>query len=113
MKNKNRSQRSAQSAARQPTPPSAATLAEFVALARAKPSATSYAVAPGFSEFVFDGFVKENGLSIAKVPYRDITKSPIDLGENRIQLSMQSYAAMRSYAQTGKIRIISINDRAR
>jgi tripartite-type tricarboxylate transporter receptor subunit TctC len=89
------------------------TLAEFVALARAKPNETSYAVAPGFSEFVFDGFVKENGLAIAKVPYRDITKSPVDLGENRIQLCMQSYAAMRSYAQTGKIKIISINDRER
>ena len=89
------------------------TLAQFVALARAKPSETSYAVAPGFSEFVFDGFVKENGLAIAKVPYRDITKSPVDLGENRIQLSMQSYAAMRTYAQTGKIKIIAINDRER
>jgi tripartite-type tricarboxylate transporter receptor subunit TctC len=89
------------------------TLADFVALARAKPSETSYAVAPGFSEFVFDGFVKESGLAIAKVPYRDITTSPIDLGENRIQLSMQSYAAMRTYAQTGKIKIIAINDRER
>jgi tripartite-type tricarboxylate transporter receptor subunit TctC len=89
------------------------TLAEFVALARAKPSETSYAVAPGFSEFVFDGFVKENGLEIVKVPYRDITKSPTDLAENRIQLSMQSYAAMRTYAQTGKIKIIAINDRER
>jgi tripartite-type tricarboxylate transporter receptor subunit TctC len=89
------------------------TLAEFVALSRAKPSQTSYAVAPGFSEFVFDGFVKENGLGIAKAPYRDITKSPIDLAENRIQLSMQSYAAMRTYAQTGKIKFIAINDRER
>jgi len=96
-----------------PTSLGVSTLAEFVALARAKPSATSYAVAPGFSEFVFDGFVKENGLAIAKAPYRDITKSPIDLAENRIQLSMQSYAAMRSYAQTGKIKFIAINDRDR
>lgn len=89
------------------------TLAEFVALARARPNETSYSVAPGFSEFVFDGFVKENGLTIAKVPYRDITKSPIDLAENRIQLSMQSYAAMRTTAQTGKIKYIAINDRER
>ena len=96
-----------------PTSLGISTLAEFVALARAKPSETSYAVAPGFSEFVFDGFVKENGLGIAKVPYRDITKSPIDLAENRIQLSMQSYAAMRTYAQTGKIKFIAINDRER
>src|SRR5271169_5075533 len=96
-----------------PTSLGISTLAEFVALARAKPNETSYAVAPGFSEFVFDGFVKENGLAIAKVPYRDITKSPVDLGENRIQLCMQSYAAMRTYAQTGKIKIISINDSER
>src|SRR5580692_4840819 len=96
-----------------PTSLGISTLAEFVALARAKPNETSYGVAPGFSEFVFDGFVKENGLAIAKAPYRDITTSPVDLGENRIQLCMQSYAAMRSYAQTGKIKIISINDRQR
>jgi len=96
-----------------PTSLGVATLADFVALARAKPSTTSYAVAPGFSEFVFDGFVKESGLAIAKAPYRDITKSPIDLAENRIQLSMQSYAAMRSYAQAGKIKFIAINDRER
>ena len=96
-----------------PTSLGVSTLADFVALARAKPNETSYSVAPGFSEFVFDGFVKENGLAIAKVPYRDITKSPIDLAENRIQLSMQSYAAMRTYAQTGKIKFIAINDRER
>src|SRR4029077_8753232 len=96
-----------------PTSLGISTLAEFVALSRARPSQTSYAVAPGFSEFVFDGFVKENGLGIPKVPYRDITKSPIDLAENRIQLSMQSYAAMRSYAQTGRIKYIAINDRVR
>jgi tripartite-type tricarboxylate transporter receptor subunit TctC len=96
-----------------PTSLGISTLSEFVALARAKPNQTSYAVAPGFSEFVLDGFVKETGLTIAKVPYRDITKSPLDLGENRIQLSMQSYAAMRTYAQTGKIKIIAINDRER
>jgi tripartite-type tricarboxylate transporter receptor subunit TctC len=96
-----------------PTSLGISTLAEFVALARAKPNETSYSVAPGFSEFVFDGFVKENGLAIAKVPYRDITKSPMDLAENRIQLSMQSYAAMRMYAQTGKIKFIAINDRER
>jgi tripartite-type tricarboxylate transporter receptor subunit TctC len=96
-----------------PTSLGISTVREFVALARAKPNQTSYAVAPGFSEYVLDGFVKENGLAIAKVPYRDITKSPLDLGEDRIQLSMQSYAAMQTYAQTGKIKIIAINDRER
>jgi tripartite-type tricarboxylate transporter receptor subunit TctC len=96
-----------------PTSLGISTVRNFVALSRTRPNETSYAVAPGFSEYVLDGFVKENGLAIAKVPYRDITKSPLDLGENRIQLSMQSYAAMRTYAQTGKIKFIAINDRER
>src|SRR5215472_14195748 len=38
-----------------PTSLGISTLGEFVALARAKPNQTSYAVAPGFSEFVLDG----------------------------------------------------------
>jgi tripartite-type tricarboxylate transporter receptor subunit TctC len=96
-----------------PTSLGISTVRNFVALSRTRPNETSYAVAPGFSEYVLDGFVKENGLAIAKVPYSDITKSPLDLGENRIQLSMQSYAAMRTYAQTGKIKFIAINDRER
>ena len=86
---------------------------DFVALARKEPGKVSYAVAPGFSEFVLDGFLRENDLHIAKVNYRDITTSPMDLGENRIQLSMQSYAAMRTYEQTGKIKIFAINDKSR
>lgn len=89
------------------------TVKEFVELSRAEPSKVSYAVAPGFSEFVLDAFVRENKLQIAKVPYKDITTSPMDLGANRIQLSMQSYAAMRSYGDNGKIKFIAINDQTR
>ena len=95
-----------------PTSLGISTLAEFVALARARPNETSYAVAPGFSEFVFDGFVKENDLTIAKVPSRHHQVA----GRSRRKQNpvvMQSYAAMRSYAQTGKIKIIAINDRER
>ena len=32
------------------------------------------------------GFLKSNGLEMAKVPYRDILQGPNDLAENRIQL---------------------------
>ena len=87
-----------------------ANLRDFVALARANPDKVSYGVAPGFSEFVFDGFLREMGLQIAKVSYRDITTSPMDLGENRIQLVMMSYAAMRTHEESGKIRVIGMND---
>ncbi len=85
-------------------------LKEFVAFARGNPEKVSYGVAPGFSEFVFDGFLREVDLKIAKVGYRDITTSPMDLGENRLQLVMMSYAAMRAHEESGKIKVIAIND---
>ena len=83
-----------------------------MALARAKPRETSYAVAPGFSEFVLDGFVKENGLAIAKVPYRDITsrRSTSAKIESSCACNPTRDAVL---AQTGKIKIIAINDRVR
>ena len=88
-------------------------LQEFVDFAKKNSDKVSYGVAPGFSEFVFDGFKREQGLKIAKVPYRDITTSPADLGEGRIQLGMMSYAAMRSTEELGTIKILAMNSAKR
>jgi tripartite-type tricarboxylate transporter receptor subunit TctC len=88
-------------------------LREFVDYAKKNPDKVSYGVAPGFSEFVFDGFKREAGLNIAKVPYRDITTSPADIGEGRLQLGMMSYAAMRATEQLGTIKVLAINSNKR
>lgn len=89
------------------------TMTDFVAFAKANPGKVSYGVAPGFSEFVWNGFLRESGLELGKVPYRDITTSPTDLGENRIQLAMMSYAAMRATAEGGRIKVLAMNDTKR
>lgn len=91
-----------------PTSMGIKTLKEFVAHTKANPGKLSYGVAPGFSEFVWNGFVKENALDIAKVPYRDITTAPTDLQEGRIQALMQSFAAMRPSIQGGKVTAIAM-----
>ena len=96
-----------------PTSLGISNMKEFVAFSQANPDKVSYGVAPGFSEFVFDGFLREVGLNLAKVGYRDITTSPMDLGENRLQLVMMSYAAMRAHEESGKIRVIGMNDQKR
>ena len=84
------------------------TLKAFVDHARANPGKISYGVAPGFSEFVWNGFIKETGLQVAKVPYRDITTAPTDLQEGRIQALMQSFAAMRPSVEGGKVKLIAM-----
>jgi len=88
-------------------------LKELGAYAKAHPDKVSYGVAPGFSEFVFNGYLRENDLKMVKVPYRDITQSPPDLGLGRIQLVMMSYAAMRAQEQVGDIKVLAINDTKR
>ena len=69
-----------------------ATLAEFVARARAEPGKLNAAVVPGITEFTFDYFVHTAGLNLQKVPYRDIVQAATDVGEGRLQIYMASYA---------------------
>ena len=54
-------------------------LAEFVALARAKPDTLNVAAAAGNSDLIMSSFIKTQNLPVAKVPYRDILQAPNDL----------------------------------
>ena len=88
-------------------------LADFVALARAKPGTLNVAAAAGNSDFIMAGFLKSMNLQVAKVPYRDIMQAPNDLAEGRIQLLMASYAAMRPLIQAGKLKVLAVTSRKR
>jgi tripartite-type tricarboxylate transporter receptor subunit TctC len=88
-------------------------LAEFVALARAKPNTLNVAAAAGNSDFIMSGFIKTQNVPMTKVPYRDIMQAPNDLSENRIQLLMASYAAMRPLIQAGKLKVLAVTSRTR
>jgi tripartite-type tricarboxylate transporter receptor subunit TctC len=90
-----------------------ATLAEFVARARAEPGKFNIAAVPGIGEFTFDYFVKTAGLRVAKVPYRDIVQAATDVGEGRIQIMMASYAILQPQAQAGRIKVLAVNGRQR
>jgi tripartite-type tricarboxylate transporter receptor subunit TctC len=88
-------------------------LADFVALARAKPDTLNVAAAAGNSDFIMAGFIKSQNLAITKVPYRDIMQAPNDLAEGRIQLLMSSYASMRPLVQAGKLKVLAVTSRQR
>jgi tripartite-type tricarboxylate transporter receptor subunit TctC len=89
------------------------TLAEWVALARAKPNTLNVAAAAGNSDLIMAGFIKSQNLPIAKIPYRDIMKAPIDLAEGRIHMLLASYAAMRPLIQAGKLKLLAVTSRER
>ena len=89
------------------------TFGEFIALARAKPDTLNVAAAAGNSDLILSAFIKTQGLSVARVPYRDIQQAPNDLAEARIHLLMSSYATMRPLVQAGKLRVLAVTSRKR
>lgn len=83
-------------------------LQDFVALARKNPGALNVAGGAGLAELTVRAFVKEQGLNVTIVPYRDIIQAGADLGENRIQLVSASLSMPMPYVQSGKAKIAAI-----
>ena len=84
-----------------------------VTRARAEPGKFNAAVVPGITEFTFDYFVKTAGLTLQKVPYRDIVQAATDLGEGRLQVYMSSYAILLPQTEALRIRPLVVNGRER
>ena len=67
----------------------------------------------GITEFTFWGYCAEQKLDIPQVPYRDINVAPVDLGEDRIQVVMSSYAIVQPQIQAGRIKALIVNGKTR
>jgi tripartite-type tricarboxylate transporter receptor subunit TctC len=91
----------------------AGSLRELVELVRANPGKFNWATANGNADFLMSGFLKSNGLQMAKTPYRDILQAPNDLSENRIQLLSSSLAAVTPMMTAGKVKVLAVTGRKR
>jgi len=89
------------------------TLADLVAAARAAPDKLNAALVPGITEWAFLGFLKHYGLTMSKVPYRDIMQAVPDLTEGRVQVMMSSLAVVQPQVQAGKVRLLAVTGRER
>ena len=82
-------------------------------MVKAQPGKLNWASATATNEFLFQGYLKETGLDMAKVPYRDTVSAINDLGEGRIQMYVGAYAIMRPHLQSGKIKVLAVTNRDR
>lgn len=89
------------------------TIADFVARARKEPDKLSAAGAAGVPEFTLDAFLKMHKLGVAKVPYRDVVQAGRDLGEDRIQFLVSSFAVVRPLVEAGKVRVVAVGGNER
>ena len=83
---------------------------DLVDMARAKPGKLNAASITGLLDLVWNGFLKNQNLDIAKVPYRDPVQALNDLAEGRIQVLMTSITIVRAQVQAGRVRMIALTN---
>ena len=81
---------------------------ELVDLARAQPGQMNWAGVTGALDFVFAGWLKQQGLNINKVPYKNPVDAANDLAEGRVQVYEASLAITRPQLLSGKIKNLAI-----
>lgn len=88
-------------------------LADFIALIRREPGKVNYSTGTGRSDLIYDGYFKSAGLTVTRVPYRDVVGPMTDLGENRIQAYIAGLSIMLPYMQAGRAKLVAITNSAR
>ena len=77
-----------------------ASLKDLVAMARREPGKLNWVGTTGAVDFFFAGFLKSNGLSMTKVPYRNPVEAVNDLAEGRMHVYMAALAIARPQLQS-------------
>jgi tripartite-type tricarboxylate transporter receptor subunit TctC len=88
-------------------------LAELVAMARAEPGKLNWAGTTGSNEFLFGSFLKNAGLVMSKVPYRNLVEAANDLATGRLQVNVTAFAIARPQVQAGKVRLLAVTNTTR
>ena len=83
-------------------------LKELVAMVREQPDQLNWAGVTGALDFVFAGWLKQEGLNINKVPYKNPVDAANDLAEGRVQVYEASLAIVRPQMQSGKIKELAV-----
>jgi tripartite-type tricarboxylate transporter receptor subunit TctC len=88
-------------------------LAELVALARARPGSLNYNAVAGALPYVFAGFLKSTGLDMVPVPYREYNLAAHDLAEGHIQVMISTMTLVLPQARAGKVRLLAVTNSRR
>ncbi len=88
-------------------------LSELVALARSEPGKLNWAGVTGALDFMFAGWLKQEGLDISKVAYKNPVDAANDLAEGRVQVYEASLAIVRPQLQSGKIKLLAVTNTVR
>ena len=88
-------------------------LDQLVALARSEPGTLNWAGVTGALDFLFAGWLQQQGLNITKVAYKNPVDAANDLAEGRVQVYESALAIVRPQLQSGKIRLLAVTNSVR
>ncbi len=88
-------------------------LADFVALARARPGKLNCYTSSGAFPYLLGGFFKRQGMSITNVPYREQNPAMQDLGEGRLDCAIFTLALALPLTQAGKVKVLAVTNSKR
>src|SRR5262245_35704682 len=91
----------------------AATVADFVAAARAQPGKLNYATGTGMTDVQFEAYFKREGLALTRVSYRDVVTPMADLGEGRIQAYAAGLPIVQPHVQAGRAKLVAVTNSRR
>jgi tripartite-type tricarboxylate transporter receptor subunit TctC len=86
---------------------------ELVELVRSKPGQLNWAGLTGALDMILEGWFKNVGLDIKKIPYRNPVEAVNDLAAGRVQVYEGAYAIVRPQIQAGKIKTLAITNTER
>jgi tripartite-type tricarboxylate transporter receptor subunit TctC len=96
-----------------PTSLGVTSLDQLVALARKEPGKLNWAGVTGALDFIFAGWLKQEGLDISKVAYKNPVDAANDLAEGRVQVYESALAIVRPQLQSGKIKLLAVTNSER
>ncbi|MBM3527643.1 MAG: tripartite tricarboxylate transporter substrate binding protein [Alphaproteobacteria bacterium] len=88
-------------------------LKELLDQARAQPGKLNWAGITGALDFLFESFLKSNGIQMTKVPYRNPVEAVNDLAQGRVQVYRSALAIAQSQLRAGKIKALAITNSMR
>ncbi len=86
---------------------------ELVAYIRANPGKVNWAGVTGALSFLWEGFLKTEGLDMAKVPYRNAVDAANDLAQGRVHFYRAALAIVQPQLQLGKVKLLSMSNSTR
>jgi tripartite-type tricarboxylate transporter receptor subunit TctC len=88
-------------------------LREFVTTARSQPGKLNYNAGVGAVPYIFRGFLRNSGLDLINVFYRDAVLAVQDLAEGRLHIVISTMTALLPAVQGQKVQLLAVTNKRR